>query len=69
MQTHTPKLITKKQTALLIGGEESPVSLSYINQLIARKKIPSVRLSYRVTRIPREAVEDFIAARTIKAAA
>jgi excisionase family DNA binding protein len=53
-------LLTKQETGLLLGG----VSVSFINQLLAKKKLPKVRLSYRVTRIPRKAVEEFIAART-----
>jgi len=44
----------------MLGG----VSVSFVNQLLAKKKLPKVRLSYRVTRIPRQAVEEFIAART-----
>ena len=51
----------------MIGGDESPVSTSYINQLIARKKLPTVRMSYRITRIPRESVEEFISSRLVKA--
>jgi len=53
-------LITKAEAAEMLGGRGSPVSLSYINQLLGRKKLPRVRLSYRVTRIPRQAVEDYI---------
>ena len=53
-------LITKQEAADLLGG----VSLSFINQLLGKKKLPKVRLSYRVTRIPRRAVEEFIVART-----
>jgi excisionase family DNA binding protein len=53
-------LITKQEAADLLGG----VSLSFINQLLGKKKLPKVRLSYRVCRIPRAAVEEFIAART-----
>ena len=60
-------LITKEQAARMIGGDESPVSISYINQLIARKKLPTHRMSYRVTRIPRESVEEFISSRLVKA--
>ncbi|MBE2180902.1 MAG: helix-turn-helix domain-containing protein [Chthoniobacterales bacterium] len=56
-------LITKQQAAEMIGGEK-PVSVSFINQLLARRKLPKVRLSYKVCRIPRAAVEAFIASRT-----
>ena len=58
------ELITKGEAAKLLGGLGSPVSISYINQLLGRKKLPRVRLSYRVTRIPRQAVEDYITAHT-----
>ncbi len=54
-------LITKQETAGLMGG----VSRSYINQLLAQKKLPKIRLSYRVVRIPRQAVLDFITSRTM----
>ena len=57
-------LISKGETAKLLGGQSSPVSISFVNQLLAKKKLPKVRLSYRVCRIPRSAVEEFIAART-----
>jgi hypothetical protein len=62
-------LISKAEVARLLGGEGSPVSLSYVNQLLGRKKLPKVRLSYRVTRIPRQAVLDFIRSRTVDARA
>ena len=57
-------LISKGETAALLGGQSEPVSISFVNQLLAKKKLPKVRLSYRVTRIPRKAVEDYIAAHT-----
>jgi hypothetical protein len=53
-------LITKRETAEMLGG----VSISFVNALLAKKKLPRVRLSYKVTKIPREAVEKFIASRT-----
>lgn len=56
-------LITKAEAARLLGGDE-PVSISFVNQLLARRKLPRVRLSYKITRLPRAAVEAFIAART-----
>ena len=58
------ELISKGETAILLGGQSSPVSISFVNQLLARKKLPKVRLSYRVCRIPRQAVEDYIARNT-----
>ena len=54
-------LITKQEAADLLGG----VSLSFINQLLGKRKLPKVRVSYRVTRIPRKAVEDYIASHTV----
>ena len=57
-------LLSKEDTAKLLGGENSPVSLSFVNVLLAKKKLPKVRLSYRVTRIPRQAVEDYIRTHT-----
>ena len=53
-------LIDKIEVGRMLGG----VSVSFVNQLLAKKKLPKVRLSYRVPRIPRQAVEEFIAART-----
>jgi len=62
-------LLSKEDTAKLLGGENSPVSLSFVNVLLAKKKLPKVRLSYRVTRIPRQAVEEYIRNRTVDARA
>lgn len=59
------QLISKHETARLLGGEDSPLSISYINVLLARKELPKVRLSYRLVRIPKQAVLDFIAKRTV----
>lgn len=56
-------LLTKQEAANLLGGS-TPVSVSYVNQLLARRKLPKVRLSYKVCRIPRAAVEEFIHSRT-----
>ena len=53
-------LLSKQEVAELLGG----VSLSYVNQLLGKKRLPKVRLSYRVTRIPLAAVEEFIARNT-----
>ena len=58
------ELITKGETAALLGGQNEPVSISFVNQLLAKKKLPKVRLSYRVCRIPRAAVEDYIRSHT-----
>jgi excisionase family DNA binding protein len=53
-------LLSKSETAELLGG----VSVSFVNQLLGKKKLPKVRLSYRVCRIPRKAVEEYITAHT-----
>lgn len=60
-------LISKGEAAKLLGGEGKPVSISFVNQLLSSRRLPRVRLSYKVTRIPRQAVTDFIASRTIQA--
>jgi hypothetical protein len=57
-------LISKGETATLLGGQSEPVSISFVNQLLAKKKLPKVRLSYRVCRIPRAAVEEYIRSHT-----
>jgi len=54
--------LTKPEVAEELGG----VSVSFVNQLLARRLLPKVRLSYRVCRIPRDAVEQYILSRTIK---
>jgi hypothetical protein len=59
-----PELIDKREAARLIGGSK-PVSISFIDQLLARKVLPRVKLSYKVTRIPLKAVSEYIAIRTV----
>jgi hypothetical protein len=44
----------------MLGG----CSISFINSLLSRRKLPRVRLSYKLVKIPRDAVERFIASRT-----
>jgi hypothetical protein len=53
-------LVTKQEVAGMLGG----VSISFVNSLLSRRKLPRVRLSYKLTKIPRDAVEKFIASRT-----
>ena len=53
-------LLSKRETAEILGG----VSISYVNSLLAKRKLPRIRLSYKMTKIPRDAVEKFIASRT-----
>ena len=60
-------LIDKVETARLIGGDGSPVSIGFVNQLLAARLLPKVKLSYKVCRIPRAAVEEFIRSRRINA--
>ena len=50
----------------MLGGDE-PLSLGFIDKLLARRILPRVKLSYKVCRIPREAVEEYIRIRTINA--
>ena len=44
----------------MLGG----VSISFINSLLSRRKLPRVRLSYKLVKIPREAVDKYIVSRT-----
>jgi hypothetical protein len=60
-------LITKEEAAKLLGGEGKPFSVSFINQLLAARRLTRVRLSYKCVRIPRKSVEEYIASRTINA--
>lgn len=53
-------LVTKREAAEMLGG----VSISFINSLLSRRKLPRVRLSYRLTKIPKEAVERFVESHT-----
>lgn len=62
MKKQLHHLLTKLEVAEELGG----VSISFVNQLLARRLLPKVRLSYRVCRIPRAAVEQYILNRTIK---
>jgi hypothetical protein len=62
----SPALIDKVETARQIGGNK-PVSISFVNQLLARKLLPRVRISYRVTRIPQAAVSEYIRTHTVNA--
>jgi hypothetical protein len=64
----SPALIDKVETARQIGGNK-PVSISFVNQLLARKLLPRVRISYRVTRIPQDAVTEYIRNHTVNAKA
>ena len=52
-------LITKREAAEYLG-----VSVSFVNSLLAKRKLPRVRLGYRVTKIPLCAVEKFVESRT-----
>jgi ABC-type phosphate transport system auxiliary subunit len=60
MSTQSPRLLTKAQVA-----DRLEASISYVGQLLAAKILPRVRLSYKVTRIPEQAVEEFIRSKTI----
>ena len=54
------ELIDKREAARRLGG----VSVSFVDQLLAKRLLPRVRLSYKVCRIPAAAVEAFIAEHT-----
>jgi len=58
--TSKSDLVSKREVAEMLGG----VSISFINSLLSRRKLPRVRLGYRLIKIPRAAVERFIASRT-----
>jgi hypothetical protein len=61
-------LIDKVETARQIGGNK-PVSISFVNQLLARKLLPRVQIGYRTVRIPQDAVTEYIRSRTVNAKA
>jgi excisionase family DNA binding protein len=54
-------LLTKLEASEEMGG----VSLSFVNQLIARKKLPVVKLGYKTVRIRRTDIEDFLQKHTL----
>jgi excisionase family DNA binding protein len=54
-------LLGKAEVARQLGG----VSVSFVNQLLARKALPRVRLGYRTVRIPQAAVTKYIEAHTL----
>jgi excisionase family DNA binding protein len=60
--TVTPRNLLTKQEA---GDEMGGLSIGFINDLIARKKLPVVKLGYRTVRISRAAVLDYIAKHTV----
>ena len=57
------KLVDKSEAARQIGGSK-PVSISFINTLLAKGLLARVRLSYKATRIPQESVTAYIQSRT-----
>ena len=61
-------LIDKAETARQIGGNK-PVSISFVNQLLAKKVLPRVRIGYRTVRIPQDAVTEYIRSHTVNARA
>jgi hypothetical protein len=62
------ELVDKVEAARLLGGEGKPVSISFVNQLLAQRRLQKVRLSYKVCRITRASIEAFLASRTINCA-
>ena len=67
-QKEGPALIDKAETARQIGGNK-PVSISFVNQLLAKKVLPRVRIGYRTVRIPQDAVTEYIRSHTVNARA
>ena len=57
-------LLTKQQVAARFGG----VSLRFVDELLARRALPKVKLGRKLVRIPGQAVEDYLAAHTREAA-
>jgi excisionase family DNA binding protein len=51
-------LLTKREVARFLG-----CSISFVNCLLSRRKLPKIRLSYKVVRIPRDSLEAFIRSR------
>lgn len=58
------KLIDKAETARQIGGNK-PVSIFFVNQLLAKKVLPCVRIGYRTVRTPQDAVTEYVRSRTV----
>lgn len=56
-------LLTKREVGTEMGG----LSVSFVNQLIARKKLPVVKIGYRTVRIRRTDVAAFLQKHTLAA--
>ena len=56
-------LLTKVEAGAEMGG----LSVSFVNQLIARKKLPVVKLGYKTVRIRRTDLEAFLKEHTLAA--
>jgi excisionase family DNA binding protein len=54
-------LLTKLEAGEAMGG----LSVSFVNQLIARKKLPVVKLGYRTVRVRRTDIESFLQRHTL----
>lgn len=61
MKPKNQSLLTKLEAGDEMGG----LSVSFVNQLIARKKLPVVKLGYRTVRIRRTDVEAFLQNHTL----
>ena len=59
-----PPLLTKQQVATRFGG----VSVRFVDELLARRALPKIKLGAKLVRIPAKAVEDYLAAHTREAA-
>jgi excisionase family DNA binding protein len=56
--------LTKQEVAHRLGG----TSVRFVDELLARRILPRVKLGRKLVRIPAKAVEDYIAAHTREAA-
>jgi excisionase family DNA binding protein len=56
--------LTKQQVAARFGG----VSIRFVDELLARRILPKIKLGRKLVRIPSQAVEDYLASHTREAA-
>ena len=57
-------LLTKQEVAARFGG----VSIRFVDELLARRILPKIKLGRKLVRIPSQAVENYLAAHTREAA-
>ena len=59
-------MVTKKAAARILGGDEA-LSIRFVDELFAKKKLKKVRYSYRTVRIALCDIYAFIDSRTVHA--